>query len=166
MPGSDNLPPQEFSKSKLKREMLALQEIGKQLIALSPSQLARIPLPDFLLNAIQLAHTLKTGEAKRRHLQYIGKLMREVDCAQIQVALKQTQHVHTQKVNQFHEVEKWRDELIAEGDSGLQKFMLLHPTADRQQLRQLIRKTQQDRAKNINTGSEKELFTCLRTILT
>jgi ribosome-associated protein len=90
VPESNKSLPEEFSRSKRKKEMDALQDVGKELIRLSESQLAKmIDLPDILLNAIHLAHTLKSHEAKRRHLQYIGKIMREIDAEPIRRALAQ-----------------------------------------------------------------------------
>lgn len=89
MPLSDNTAPDEFSKTKRKNDMLALQALGKTLVELSDQQLAKISLPEKLVQAIKLAHTLKTHEAKRRHMQYIGKIMREVDPEEIKAALAQ-----------------------------------------------------------------------------
>lgn len=87
MTESEKKQPDLFSKSQLKRDMINLQQMGKELVDLPESQLAKIDLPEKLLDAIHLAHTLKTHEAKRRHLQYIGKIMREVDPAPIQAGL-------------------------------------------------------------------------------
>lgn len=146
--------------------MTALQDIGKKLINLSATQLAKMTtIPDVLLKEIHVAHTLKTHEAKRRHLQYVGKIMREIDATAIIQELAQIQLTNFNKTKQFHEVEKWRDELIATGDDGLQKFMSTYPQADRQCIRQLIRKAQQDKAKQIDTGADTALFRYLRTLI-
>lgn len=166
MPQSENKSPEEFSKTKVKNEMLALQDLGKKLIELNPQQLAKIDLPERLLSAIQLAHTLKTHEAKRRHLQYIGKLMRFVDPEPIRIAVAQIAFTNAQQTDKFHEVEKWRDRLIAEGDDALQEFMHLYGQADRQQIRQLFRRAQQDKKTGKNTGADTELFRYLRELIT
>lgn len=80
--------PEKISKSERKRQMLALQKIGETLVKLSDAQLAQIPLDDTLLDAVNFARSLKSHEAKRRQLQYIGKLMRHIDPAPIQAALE------------------------------------------------------------------------------
>jgi ribosome-associated protein len=166
MPESDKKQPDEFSKSKLKREMLALQKIGSELIALPAGQLAKIDLPENLLDAIKMAHALKNQhEAKRRHLQYIGKIMRTLDCVPIVAALEKVKQANSQNTAHFHRIEQWREQLIVEGDAALQKLLDLYPNGDKQQIRQLIRKCQQDRVKNKSTGAESELFKVLRLLL-
>lgn len=79
----DNLPK---SKSQIKREMLALQELGEKLVKLKPEQLKKIPLDEDLLTAILQAQTIKSHGALRRQLQYIGRLMRSCDAEPIQAA--------------------------------------------------------------------------------
>ena len=87
MPESEKKLPDPFSKSKRKRDMQALQELGLTLVNLPASQLAKIPISEDLLELIRFARTLKSHEAKRRHMQYIGKKMREVDSDLIRTAL-------------------------------------------------------------------------------
>jgi ribosome-associated protein len=162
---SDNKPPEEFSKSKLKRESEALQVLGKLLIDLPETQLAQIPLPDTLRDSIMLARSLKTHESIRRQSQYIGKVMRTVDPEPIKLALKKIQFSHEKSTTHFHKIEQWRDQLIQEGDAGLQKLFELYPDCDRQQIRQLIRNAQHDRTVNKNSGAETELFRYLRELM-
>lgn len=166
MPMSEKKPPQEGSKSRRKEELLIVQSLGKQLVELPATQLAKIPVPDELLEAIHLAHALKSREAKRRHLHYIGKMMREMDLEPIRHALQQIKLTNAVKTNQFHDVEKWRDELIAENDVALQKFMMQYTNADRQYMRQLIRKARQDDVTQKNSGAATELFRYLRSLFT
>lgn len=145
------------SKSQLKRDMVALQKLGEALIKLPISQLNEIPIDDQLREAILEAQSLTSHEAKRRQLQYVGRLMREVDSAPIQEALSKLQ-LHYQKTKQaFHQVEKWRDQLIEGNDEVLQAFFTEHPKADFQHLRQLIRN-----AKHKKAGADTALFRYLR----
>ncbi len=76
------------SKSQRKRDMIALQKLGESLLKLTPDKLARIPLDESLHDAILVAHSIKSHEARRRQLQYIGRLMRNVDPAPIEKALE------------------------------------------------------------------------------
>lgn len=165
MPQSENQAPDPGSRSQLKREMEALQKIGKELIDLPASEFSKIEMPNELREAILFAHTLKSNEAKRRHLQYIGKLMRTVEVEPIKDAIVKIKNRNSQFTAQFHKVEKWRDRLIEEGDDALQEFMEENPKADRQQLRQLIRNAQKDRNNQKNTGGEKTLFRAIQTIM-
>lgn len=165
MPQSDNSAPDPQSKTQRKNDMLALQKLGEQLVALPEGQLARVPLPEDLLNAIQFAHTLKSRESIRRHMQLIGKKMRSVDCDAIRSAVKQIQFTNELRTQEFHLIEEWREKLIVGGDEASQQFLVQYPQADRQQLRLWIRKAVQDRKNQKNTGGETGLFRYLRTIL-
>jgi ribosome-associated protein len=165
MPLSEHKKPDPNSKSQAKRDMLALQKLGEELIDLSESQLAKIPLPPELEEAVNFARKMKANEARRRHLQYIGKLMRNIDPAPITTAIEKIKLTAQQNIMHFHKIEKWRDELITEGDIALERFLQLANEVDRQHLRQLVRNAQQERIKNKNTGAQTELFKYLRQIL-
>ena len=165
MPQSDPLQPDENSKSQRKRDMIELQKMGEELIRLNAEQLDKIELPENLLAAILHAKSIKANEAKRRQLQYIGKIMRSIDVEPIRFALKRLQFSHEKNTVQFHLTEQWRTDLITRGDDKLNAFLSEYPHADRQQLRQLIRKAQHDRKNAKNTGAETALFKYLRVIV-
>jgi ribosome-associated protein len=149
------LPP---SKSQRKRDMTALQKMGGVLVDLPASELAKIPMQDRLSDAIYAARALTTHGAKRRQLQYIGRLMRDEEMEPIYQALETIHSQNQQGKAHFHQLERWRDRLIAEGDGALRVFVELFPDTDVQHLRQLIRNTQ----KNPTVGTE--LFRYLRKV--
>jgi ribosome-associated protein len=153
------------TKSERKRQMLALQKLGEILVGLPEIQLKKIPLENPLLDAVYIARSLKSHEAKRRQLQYIGKLMRQIDPEPIQTALDKIHGSHLQSKAQFQQIERWRDKLIEEGDIALEKFLLQYTSIDRQHLRRLIRKAQDDIKKDRKTGGETELFRYLRSVV-
>lgn len=165
MPQSEPQKPDNESKSQRKEDMLALQKVGESLIKLTEEQLATIDLPDNLLTAIQHIKSLTSNEAKRRQLQYIGKLMRQIDPESIKQALKRIDVIHKKNTTQFHDIEEWRTRLLEHGDDALNTFLVDYPEVDRQQLRQLIRNAQRDIKNNKNTGAEKKLFQYLRSIV-
>lgn len=148
------------SKSQRKRDMIALQKIGETLVNLSKAELEKIPLEPELIEAIHHAQSLTSHEAKRRQLQYIGRLMREYDPLAIQQALEKIQLRSQEGKAKFHQLERWRDKLIAEGDAQLQLFLQQFPAADHQHLRQLIRNAQQQKI-----GAAKDLFRYLKEIV-
>lgn len=153
------------SKSQRKKEMLALQHIGEVLVSLPPSELAQIPLPDSLADAVSEAQKIHDHEGKRRQLQYVGKLMRNVDAAPIEEALAKVQSKHQATKASFHHIEKWRDKLIAEGDVAVEEFIKKFPQCEAQPLRQLIRKVQADQKENKNSGAGTSLFRYLREVM-
>jgi ribosome-associated protein len=160
---NDDLPEKD-SKSKRKRDMIELQKIGEILVKLAPAELAKIPLDERLADAVNAARTITNHEGKRRQLQYIGKLMRNVDPEPIREAVEKIQFKHQHNKAQFHQLEHLRDKLIAEGDAALEDFVKRYPTADLQRVRQLIRNAQKDQVSQKNSGAHTELFRYLREI--
>lgn len=132
----DDIPP---SRSQLKREVEALQRLGEELVTLPGNQLAALPLPDKLRDAVEFARSITSHGALKRQRQYIGKLMRAVDPAPIRARLDEFRNTNRLAKARFQQTERWRDRLIAEGDTALTEFMDQCPAADAQQLRQLMR---------------------------
>lgn len=165
MPQSQQQPPEEGSRSQRKEEMEALQKVGESLLKLTEEQLAKFELPDNLLAALKQAKSLSSNEAKRRQLQYIGKIMRNIDAELIKQTLKRIQSVHEKNIKQFHKMETWRTTLLEQGDDALNHFVSEYPHSDRQQLRQLIRNALRDIKNNKNTGAEKALFNYIRGVI-
>lgn len=170
---ADNLenedPEIEKSKSQIKREMTALQDLGVALVKLSDKELARIPMPERLADQVALARNIKSHSGLRRQLQFIGKLMRQVDVEPIQVAYNEVINGQQQDKRLFHQLENLRQQLIDEGDQALSLVLEKHPQADRQHLRQLIRLAQKEQqsktaAKPQHKGAGKKLFGYLREL--
>ncbi len=159
---SDNLPP---SKSARKREMTALQKLGETLMELPGDQLAQVPLSTGLREAFELAKNLKQREARRRQLQFVGKLMRAENHSEISAALTRITDDNRLFRQRFQQLEKIRDELI-DNESALEALLNSHPELDRQHLRQLIRQARKQ-ASGRDQVSEKhrKLFNYLRETL-
>lgn len=69
--------PERVSRSQRKRDSAALQSRGERLALLPPATQALLPLPPELAEALADFRSMPTHEARRRQLQYIGRLMRE-----------------------------------------------------------------------------------------
>src|SRR5512147_1877052 len=110
------------SKTQRKKDMHALQVLGQQLVDLSRDQLAKIDLPEELREAIDFAHRVTSHEGRRRHMQYIGKLMRQVDADEIRAAIGRATGESRVAVALMHLAERWRDRLLAD-DDALTAFM-------------------------------------------
>jgi ribosome-associated protein len=136
------------SKTQKKNDVTALQKMGEQLVELSSNQLKTINMPENLLSAIKDAQQMPQHEAKRRQMQYIGKLMRKIDPEPIQNALQNFQMGNNLKALEFKKLEHWRDELKAGNAQIIEEIITTCPNAHRQRLNQLARnarKTHQDR---------------------
>ena len=160
-PNADDAP---ISKTKLKAEADAAQDIGKELIALSKDRLIKLALPEALFDAVLEAKRLTANGAIRRQLQYLGRLMRDIDSAPIVEQLQAWEGKNTQENARFHSMERWRDRLILE-PTALQEFLSANPQAEIQQLRNLIRNAQKEAAANKPPKSSRELFKLIRVIL-
>jgi ribosome-associated protein len=153
------------SKSEVKRRMLALQQLGESLIALNDKQLAQIPIADErLLTAIHETRQIRSNSARKRHLQFIGKLMRGIDPQPIENALR-TLHRPQQESNEvFHQLEQLREAILAAGPEGVELAMQRWPQADRQQLRQLVLQHQREVKNNKPPAASRRLFRYLREL--
>ena len=151
------------SKSQIKREMQALRDLGKELVCLPVSVLKKIDLSEAVYEAIRLAQGLKR-EALRRQLQHIGKLLREEDEAAIRQALAQIAQPQRNEVRAFHEIERWRDKLISGDDQVINLLVEQFPTAERQQLRTLVRNARKESELDKPPKSSRLLFKYLKEL--
>ena len=154
------------SKSQLKRESHALQDLGKRLAALPAEQFARMPLDEDLRAAIELARRIQNKRsALKRQYQYIGKLLRARDPEPIQAALAEIDFNSQQSIQRHHRAENWRDRIIGEGPDAIDALLKECDAANRQKLRQLWRNHQQagDDARPVQQARQiyKEIFQAL-----
>ena len=145
--------------------MLALQQLGAQLFDLNEQQLNSMLLPEELLEAVLEAKRLTKHEAKRRQLQFIGRVMRDIDAAPIRDRLEEWRGQGREHTAQLHTLERWRDELLA-GDPALERFLGQYPGADSQRLRTLIRNARREQGAALPPKSYRELFRALRDMTT
>jgi ribosome-associated protein len=141
-----SLPPVELlpSKTRRKKDMLALQDLGTALVGLDPAKLSMLSLPEPLAEATAEARSITRHEARRRQLQYVGRLMRDIDPAPIRAALQRMASTpHAQRVA-FAAAERWRDRLI-EDDEALTEFLAEHPAVDPGELAGLVREAREER---------------------
>jgi len=152
------------SKSEIKRDAEDLKQLGEKLVNLTKANLTKVPLDDSLKDAIELAQRLQK-EARRRQLQYIGKLLRSIDAEPIREALEKIENKHNQQQAMLHKLEILRDELVAKGDAALTDLLNEHSSADRQQLRNLIRAAQKEKEQNKPSKAYREIYQILKTLI-
>lgn len=152
------------SKSEIKRDAEDLKQFGEKLVNLTKANLTKVPLDDSLKDAIELAQRLQK-EARRRQLQYIGKLLRSIDAEPIREALEKIENKHNQQQAMLHKLEILRDELVAKGDAVLTDLLNEHPSADRQQLRNVIRAAQKEKEQNKPSKAYREIYQILKTLI-
>jgi len=155
---------QNPSKTRRKQEMLELQELGVELVGLDERALDALELPDALREAVVQARSVTSFEARRRQLQYIGKLMRRVDPGPIRAVLDERRAGARAGAAVFRRVESWRERLLNDPDS-LAHLLAEHPSADPSRLRALVESARRERMDAGAPHSYKELFRALRDIL-
>lgn len=151
-----------ISRSAAKKEVQAITSLGVTLSELSVAELDQIPLSSTLKKAVTDAKAITSFNAKKRQIQYLGKLLRNEDYDAIGDALKRLQDKHKQSVHVAHQCELWRDRLLTEGKTALSEFIALFPEQDIQQLRQLIRQAQKEQRENKPPASARKLFRWVR----
>ena len=149
------------SKTKRKQEMLELQALGVKLVALPESQLEEMPMDDALREAVLEAKRIKSHEAKRRQMQYIGRLMRDVDAAPLRERLEAIVGHSAQAAAQHRRLEAWRERLLAD-DGALTAFAAEHPGADLQAVRTLIRNARKEQKESKPPRAYRELFRLIK----
>ncbi len=175
MDSTENLAPAELngtearpSKSRRKAEAHALQALGAELVALNRSQLAQVALPESLRDAVQAAQRIRAHEGRRRQLQYIGKLMRNVDAAPIRARIDGWKAVSAEQIARLHHIERWRERLL-DDPAAVQVLADTYPQAGvhelRQQLRALIRNTLRERELKKPPKSYRALYQLLHDII-
>jgi ribosome-associated protein len=154
------------SKSEIKRQMLARQDLAKTLSELSSDAIKSLPVDDRLKEKLLETEKIKTFGAIKRHTLFLGKLMRAYDdeeIAAIQERLDAIQGVNKAEIAKFHFLERLRDELV-QSDDRLTQFIKDHPQIDVQTLRTLIRNARKEKEQNKPPKSFREIFQLLKTL--
>ncbi len=136
----------EVSKSDLKRESTELQKLGEELLTLRTDLMDKLALPDKLLEALAEARRITNFEGKRRQMQFVGKLMRQLDPEVLDAARAALIEQHQPSVREtalLHAAEQWRERLIA-SDEAVAQWINSFPGTDTQQLRALVRQARKD----------------------
>ncbi|MFW5497981.1 MULTISPECIES: ribosome biogenesis factor YjgA [unclassified Maridesulfovibrio] len=152
------------SRSQKKREMIALQKYAEKLMTLSPELVKKCGLPDYFIEEVLDAMSIKAHEAKRRKVQYIGKLMRDIDAQPLIDFIEDIETGNKTDNMKFHTLEVWRSKLIDGDLSVFDEILELHPQADRQRISQLARNAKKEKEKNKPPKAARALFKALREL--
>ena len=152
------------SKTQKKREVEELQKLGASLVALPPAQLDALGLPAELLAAVREAQSIRSREARRRQLQFIGKVMRSLDPEPVRAALAGLNGRSATARAEQRTLEKWRERLIGD-DAALAEFSSQFPQAEVGSIQSLIRSARRELAEGRPPRAQRELFRMLREYL-
>ncbi len=152
------------SRSQIKREHEALQVLAEQLVALPRAQLEALSFGETTWTALDETARIKDQRALRRHYKRIANCLARENTAPLQALLAQREAQTRAASARLHEVERWRERLIGQGDVALGELIEAYPQIDRQQLRSLIRAAQRDTERG-RAHAPRRLFRYLRTLL-
>ena len=153
-----------ISKTRRKREMTELQDLGAALVKLSKEQLARIDMPESLRDAIDECRRFTKHEAIRRQMQYIGRIMRNIDAGPIAAQLAEIEAPSKRQTALFHVAEQWRADMVESADA-IARFVGEFPEADAKRLQELATQAREEKRTSKPPRSYRELFHVLNSFL-
>jgi ribosome-associated protein len=153
--------PEGPSKSQVKREHHALHALAERLTGMPRAQLERLKLSPATWAAIDETARIKDVRALGRHYKRIANLLAREDMHAVHALMDETQERERADTAHHHQLERWRERLIAEGDAALSEFLDEHPDTDRQQLRTLVRAAKRDTERG-RPEAPRKLFRFLR----
>lgn len=153
-----------LSRSEKKRRSTAIQKIGEELASYPISAVRSFNLPDFILQEFEELYTITKHEARRRKMQYIGKMLREIDIEPIKARIEEAQEGKAAQSADFQHLERLRERLIQGDKEVLNTVVEAYPNVDLQKLRQLVRNTKKEMEKQKPLKSSKLLFRYLREL--
>jgi ribosome-associated protein len=151
------------SKTRRKQEMHELQALGAALVELPEARILSLDLAEDLREAVLEAKRISSHEARRRQLQYIGRLMRDVDPAPIRARLEALEGSSAEAIARHKRLEQLRERLLAD-DGALTELVAAHPGADAQALRTLIRNARREHKEGRPPRAFRELFRALKSL--
>lgn len=162
----NNSSPLVKSKSQRKRDMQALGQFAKQLVALKPALLNKMALPADLDTAIQEAQNLHHSRgALKRQMQYLTNLLVEQDVDALQSQLTQLKQPQIQETQHFKKVQTWRDRLINEGNAVIQEIIAEYPNINQQELTSLVQQAQYETTQGLAPHAKRRLFRYLHQLI-
>ncbi len=151
------------SKTRRKVAMHALQDLGEALVAVAPERLAELDLPERLVDAIAAARRITAHEGRRRQMQFVGRLMRDVDPEPIRTKLDAWAQGPRQATALLHRLEAWRERLLKEPEA-LAELAAAQARLDRDHLRRIIRLAREERAQGQPPKFYRQIFQELKNV--
>lgn len=159
--------PQDFelekSKTQVKKELQALRDLGRKLMELPERDLHKLALPETILEAVIDGQTMTKGALKRQ-TGFLGGLLAEADHEAIARRLTQLRQPHQGRVKEFHQLENWRDRLLAGDDEVYGELIAEFEDFDVQHVRQLVRNATREAKQNKPPKSARLVFQYLKDL--
>ena len=152
------------SKTELKKDSKKIQQFGRKISELTINNIEAFKFPLTIYEAVIGLKNLKSNSAKKRQVQYLGKLLREFDLTHAFLVMKQLEVSSQKEIQRNHIIEGWRDKLLSNNDS-ITEFVDEYPKIDRQSLRQTISNAQKEKKDNKGSKYSRQLFKLIKDII-
>jgi ribosome-associated protein len=152
------------SKTELKKDSKKIQQFGRKISELTINNIEAFKFPLNIYEAVIGLKNLKSNSAKKRQVQYLGKLLREIDLTDAFLVMKQLKVSSQKEIQRNHIIEGWRDKLLSNNNS-ITEFVDEYPKIDRQSLRQTISNAQKEKKDNKPPKYSRQLFKLIKDII-
>ena len=153
-----------ISKTELKKDSKKIQDFGRKISGLTINNIEAFKFPSNIYDATIDLKNLKSNSAKKRQVQYLGKLLREIDLTNAFLVMKQLEVSSQKEIQRNHIIEGWRDKLLSNNDS-ITEFIDEYPKIDRQSLRQTVSNAQKEKKDNKPPKHSRQLFKLIKDIV-
>jgi ribosome-associated protein len=136
------------SKTRVKKDMHELQDLGAAMLELPQAQLDDMEMDDQLRQALRELRRTTAHGARHRQVQYVGKLLRGVDTQAFRDAIEARRAGKALDALAQREMERWRERLLAD-DEQLTVWIKAYPASDAQEFRTLIRNARREVAASL-----------------
>jgi len=153
-----------ISKTELKKDSKKIQQFGRKISELTINNIEEFKFPLNIYEATIDLKNLKSNSAKKRQVQYLGKLLREIDLTDAFIIMKQLKVSSQKEIQRNNIIEGWRNKLLNNNNS-ITEFVDEYPEIDRQSLRQTISNAQKEKIKNKPPKYSRQLFKLIKDII-
>ena len=151
------------NKTKIKKEIGVLFEMGETMSKLSATHLKSLDLPENIHKAVSDVTAMPHNGARKRLLKYIAGQLHKLDVSPYQEKLARIQNKSAHSVREHHIVEHWRDRLIHEGNDAITELFDEQPSVDLQHIRQLLRNIKKETETGKPPRTSRLLYRYLKT---
>ena len=160
----DSLEPNIISKTELKKDSKKTQALGRYISEMGADEIKRFNFPQNIQQAINDLKAIKSNSAKKRQVQYLGKLLRAIDLTEAYIVMEQLRTNSQKGIQLDHYIEKWRDKLISDKEA-ITEFISMYSSSENQTVRQLIQNSIKEKALNKPPKSYRQLFQVIKAIV-
>ena len=154
------------NKTRIKKEIAELFDLGEELSKLTPEQLTAFEFPEIIQSSLLEVADMPHKGARKRLLKYIAGQLHKLDVDPILERMARMNSQSAHGVREHHLAERWRDRLLQEdGGEALTEAIAQWPHGDSQKMNQLIRNARKEAQNNKPPKSARQLYRYFRELI-